>query len=104
MGLRISIKPRDVFRRGGWELQLLGGIARDFNNPGIEGLSADEEREIARQRQTQEDRRSRLAWSMYSRGRVAMGAEGGNRTLLMNQGGFVGAQRELGAKTPLGGF
>lgn len=83
----------------------LGGtLINRFNNPGIDGMSAEELRAIKEQKALQEARRLRLAQASYQRGRVAMGSIGGSRTLLYQPTGYAGANTDLGDQSPLGGI
>jgi hypothetical protein len=73
---------------GGAGGQLLGLFGDKFMNPSTRGLSAAERKALDDAKLDEDDRRKRLLENLRRRSRVALGVQGGQRTLLY--GSFSG--------------
>lgn len=77
----------------GGTLGLVGGLLGGFTSPGVKGMSAAEKRALAEQKAEEAARRTRLLEGQQRRTRVALGAQGGPRSLLYGGGTFAGTDQ-----------
>lgn len=69
--------------------------------PGAEGQSDAERQALSDAREGEADRRRRLLEALRRRSRVALGVQGGPRSLLFQT--YLGTEKTLGGSTPLAG-
>lgn len=90
----------ETIKEGGLAIGYAAKIAKDFNEPETEGLSDAERQALDERKESESQRRKRLLEALRRRSRVALGVQGGARTL---QYGTTTTQgTTLGSTTPLG--
>ena len=110
MGLFSGYKVTDGLSGTSGGIKNFGGnLAKAWNRPGTEGLSDAERRALDQANADEDARRQRLSEGMRRRARVALGVQGGERSLLFS--GYTGtpqgaaaapANTALGGSTPTG--